>query len=92
MVSGAKDKEQQFTISCIHQGKCKSGMLNSPMFVDISGLGGECFTFTLNRPISLTYTSSLTHEHLAKKAIETQLYFNEESYDSIDPSSYDIEA
>lgn len=91
VVTGSKDKEQQFTISCIHQSKCKTGILNAPFFVTLSGLGGECYTFTMSRPISLTYTSSLTPAQLAHTDIETQLFFNQGEYDVISSSLSDID-
>lgn len=65
-------------------------MLNSPLFVTLTHLEMDCYTFSLNRPISLNYMSSLTATQLASNDIGVQLIFNGENQTRLDPSQQTI--
>lgn len=65
-------------------------MLNSPIFVTLSGLVYDCYIFSVNRPIPLYYMNSYDPVDKKQDNVEVNMLFNNYNYKSMDSNQHQV--
>jgi hypothetical protein len=76
-VDGDINQQNTFTITYKTQKRqCFSGKLNQPLYVTLAAGEVQCYSFNVNREISIIFAASFTHLQLFDHQITTNLLIN----------------